>query len=62
MDGALKVFAENQPITQIIEAVRALMLGTPIENHGWLSVAWCLGMLVVAIPLATHLYNRKTSN
>lgn len=62
MNQYLKAFAENQPITQIIEAVRALMLGTPVGNHAWLSVAWCLGMLVVAVPLATILYKRKTSN
>lgn len=62
MNRYLKAFAENQPITQIIEAVRALMLGTPIGNHAWLSVAWCLGMLIVAVPLATILYRRKTSN
>lgn len=62
MNKYLKAFAENQPITQIIEAVRALMLGTPVGNHAWLSVAWCLGMLIVAVPLATILYRRKTSN
>jgi ABC-2 type transport system permease protein len=62
MNKYLKAFAENQPITQIIEAVRALMLGTPIGNYAWLSVAWCLGMLIVAVPLATILYKRKTSN
>jgi ABC-2 type transport system permease protein len=62
MNSALKAFAENQPITQVIEAVRALILGTPIGNYAWLAVAWSLGMLIVAVPLATFLYNRKTSN
>jgi ABC-2 type transport system permease protein len=62
MNSALKVFAENQPITQIIDAVRALMLGTPIGNHGWLATVWCLGILAVCVPLASYLFRRKTSN
>jgi ABC-2 type transport system permease protein len=37
------------------------MLGTPIGNHGWLSVAWSLGILVVAVPLASWLFRNKTS-
>ena len=57
----LRPFAENQPITQIIEAIRALMLGTPIGNHGLYAVLWCLGILIVSIPLATFLFKRKTS-
>ena len=60
--GWIKPFAENQPITHIIEAIRGLMLGTPIGNHGWLAVAWCLGILVVSIPLSSYLYRRKTAN
>ncbi len=62
MPSYLEFFATNQPITQIIEAVRALMLGTPIGNHGWLAVAWCLGMLIIAVPIATWLFRNKTSN
>lgn len=59
MNSALKAFAENQPISQIVEAVRALILGTPIGNHGWLAVIWCVGILVVAIPLASWLFRRQ---
>lgn len=61
MNSALKAFAENQPITQVIEAIRALILGTPIGNHGWLAVAWCLAILVVAVPLASFLFKRKST-
>src|SRR5258708_2588524 len=57
-----KVFALNQPITKVIEAIRALMLGKPLGNYGWLSVAWSLGIMVVAIPLASWLFSRRTSN
>ncbi len=59
MNPALKVFAENQPITHIIEAVRALILGTPIGNHGWLAVVWCVGTIIVAVPLAAWLFKRR---
>lgn len=62
MNSVLKAFAENQPITQIVEAVRALILGTPIGNHGWLSVAWSLAMLVIAVPLAAWIFKRKTAS
>lgn len=62
MSSGLRAFAENQPITHIVNAVRALMLGTPIGNYGWLAVAWCIGILAVSIPAASILFRRHTSN
>lgn len=62
MPKVLRAFAENQPITQVIEAVRALILGTPIGNYGWLSLAWGIGILVVAVPVASWLFRHKTSS
>jgi ABC-2 type transport system permease protein len=62
MTPVLKAFAENQPITHVVEAVRALMLGTPIGNHGWLAIVWSLGILIVAVPLASWLFRRKTAS
>ena len=59
MNRFLKAFAENQPITQVIEAVRSLMLGTPVGNHVWLAIAWCIGVMIVAIPVATYLFKRR---
>lgn len=59
MTPVLKAFAIHQPITQTVEAVRALMLGTPIGNYGYGAVIWNLGILVVAIPLASWLFRRK---
>jgi ABC-2 type transport system permease protein len=61
MTPVLKAFAQNQPITQVIEAVRALMMGTPIGEHGWLAVGWCLLLLLIALPLASWMFRRKTS-
>ncbi len=61
MNKFLKAFAENQPITHIIEAIRALMLGTPVGDHLWLSTAWCVGLLLISIPLSVYFYNKKAS-
>ena len=61
MNPVLRAFAENQPITQIVESIRALMLDTPIGNYGWKAVAWCLLILAVAMPLAARLYRTKNS-
>lgn len=60
MNKYLKAFAENQPITHVIEATRALMLGLPVGNHIWMAVAWCVGIMAVAIPTAVWLFKRRT--
>ena len=61
MNHFLRDFAVNQPITHVVEAVRALILGKPLGNHGWLAAIWCLGLLLVAMPFAAWLFKRKTS-
>lgn len=54
----LQIFAANQPVTHVIEAVRALMIGTAVGNHAWLAVVWCVGITAIAIPVATYLFRR----
>lgn len=61
MNRVLKAFAENQPITHVIEAVRALILGQPIGNHGWLAVIWCVGVMIIVVPLAAILFKRRST-
>jgi len=56
MPKYLRLFAENQPVTQVIEAIRAWLVGTPIGNHGWLALAWCLGILLVSVITASWLF------
>ncbi len=58
MPKGLRLFAENQPITHVIEAVRAYMNGLPPGNHAMLSVIWCVGILLIAAPIATHLFRK----
>lgn len=60
MPPALQFFAENQPLTHVIEALRSWLVGTPIGNSDWLAFAWCIGIIVVAMPVATWLFKRKT--
>lgn len=62
MGKFLRVFAENQPITHIIEATRALFLGSSLGNHGWMAILWCIGLLSFAVPFATWLFKRKTAS
>ncbi len=57
----LQWFAAHQPVTIFIDAVRAWILGQPVGNDGWLSLAWCLLILVVFIPLSVSLYGRRVS-
>lgn len=59
MPSALQAFAENQPITHVINAMRSLLVGTPMGNSGWLSVIWCVGIIVVSVPLAIWLFKRR---
>lgn len=56
----LRAFAENQPVTHVIDAIRALLVGTPIGNSGWLAAAWSVGIIVVAVPVATFIFRRRT--
>ncbi len=62
MPSGLKFFAENQPITQIVEAIRALMLGTSTENYVFLSVVWFVGIIAVAIPLSSWLFRKRANS
>lgn len=62
MGTFLRAFAENQPITQVVEAIRALILGNPIGDYGWKAVAWSILLMVICVPLASRLYRSKTSN
>nr|AIA15650.1 ABC-2 type transporter [uncultured bacterium] len=58
MAKGLRAFAQNQPVTHVIEAIRALMNGAPVGNHVWLAVVWCLGIIAVSVPTAAILFRR----
>lgn len=58
MPAWLRLFAENQPVTRVIEAVRALMLGMPVENHAIAAALWCIAITAISIPIAARLFSR----
>jgi ABC transporter DrrB family efflux protein len=57
----LRTFAEHQPVSLIVNAVRGLLLNQPDASTIWQALAWCIGILVVFIPLAVLAYSRRTS-
>ena len=61
MPAAVRAFAENQPVTSIVDAIRALLSGRPVGNDIWVALAWCLGILVVAYIFAMRAYKRKAA-
>ncbi len=61
MPGSVRAFAENQPVTSIVDAIRSLLAGQPVGNDIWIALAWCLGILIVAYIFAILAYNRKAA-
>jgi ABC-2 type transport system permease protein len=59
MPGPVRAFAENQPVTSIVNAMRNLFDGQPVGDDLWIGLAWCLGVLGVAYALAMTVYHRK---
>jgi ABC-2 type transport system permease protein len=58
MPAVVRVFAENQPVTSIVDTVRSLLNSEPIGNQIWIALAWCVGITVVAYFFATRAYKR----
>jgi ABC-2 type transport system permease protein len=61
MPGPVRAFADNQPVTSIVNTIRDLFGRQPVSAGIWTALAWCLGILVVAYALATVAYRRKIS-
>lgn len=60
MPAAVAAFAEHQPVTAIVDAIRSLFAGQPVGNDIWVALVWCVGILVVAYYFATRIYRRRT--
>jgi ABC transporter DrrB family efflux protein len=58
MPGWLQAFANNQPVTYVIDTMRAMAEGAPIEANLLKSIAWLIGIFVVFLPLAIRAYKR----
>lgn len=61
MPGWLEAFAQINPVTVTVDALRALTLGGPTSRHVWQALAWIAVLLAVAIPTAVYRYRRATS-
>jgi ABC-2 type transport system permease protein len=59
MPGPVRWFAENQPVTSIVNAIRDLFAGQPVGADLWIALAWCVAILVVAYLFAMAAYRRK---
>ena len=59
MPGPVRAFAEHQPVTSIVDALRDLLTQQPVGNDLWVALTWCLGLLVAAYALAMATYRRK---
>jgi ABC-2 type transport system permease protein len=58
MPRALRIFAENQPVTHVIEAMRGYMVGTPVGNHALIAIIWCVSIIIISAPLSGYLFRR----
>jgi ABC-2 type transport system permease protein len=59
MPTVVRAFAENQPVTSIVESIRALLSGQPVENEIWIALAWCVGIMLVAYFFAMRVYKKQ---
>jgi ABC-2 type transport system permease protein len=59
MPGPVRAFAENQPVTSIVDTIRDLFAQQPVGDDIWTALAWCVGILVVAYLFAMAAYRKK---
>lgn len=59
MPGPVRAFAENQPVTPIVNAIRDLYSQQPVGSAIWTALAWCVGILTVAFILAMAVFRRR---
>ncbi|WP_020671306.1 ABC transporter permease [Amycolatopsis nigrescens] len=61
MPGPVRAFADHQPVTSIVNAIRDLFTQQPVGTDVWIALAWCAGILIVAYVFATATYRRRIS-
>jgi len=59
MPEPVRAFAENQPVTSIVNTIRDLYAQQPVGTGIWIALGWCVGILIVAYALAMAAYHRK---
>ena len=61
MPGPVRAFAEHQPVTSIVNAIRDLFTQQPVGADIWIALGWCVGILVVAYMVSAVIYRRRIS-
>jgi len=59
MPTVVRVFADNQPVTPIVNALRCLLTGQPVGKDIWIGLAWCVGIGIIAYLFAMRAYRRR---
>jgi ABC-2 type transport system permease protein len=59
MPGPVRAFAENQPVTAIVNTIRELLAQQPVGSEIWVALGWCVAILVIAYAFAMRAYRRK---
>ena len=62
MPSAIETFAEINPFSTVVDALRALWVDGPHNNDVWAAVAWCIGLIVVFAGLSVYRYRRAVSS
>jgi len=59
MPAVVRAFAENQPVTSIVDTIRALLSGQLVGNDIWIALAWCVGIMLLAYIFAMRVYKKR---
>jgi ABC-2 type transport system permease protein len=59
MPTPVRIFAENQPVTAIVNTIRALLNNQSVGSSIWIALAWCLGITIVAYLLSMRAYSKR---
>jgi ABC-2 type transport system permease protein len=59
MPAPVRAFADNQPVTSIVNTIRELLAQQATGNDIWTALAWCTGILILAYTFAMRAYRRK---
>jgi ABC-2 type transport system permease protein len=61
MPAPVRAFAENQPVTSIVNTIRSLLATQPVDADIWIALAWCAGILVISYGVAMATFHRRTA-
>lgn len=59
MPNIVRVFAENQPVTSIVNSIRALLYDGTVGNSIWTAITWCVGIMIIAYLIASKAFKRQ---